>query len=52
VRAAGHDQSFSLHIDLAFDAGAGDEHVRAVVLLVAEYGIAKAWRAYRALSSR
>jgi 4-carboxymuconolactone decarboxylase len=46
------DESFSLHIDLAFDAGAGDEQVRAVLLLVAEYGIAKAWRAYRALMAR
>ncbi|MBW8711276.1 MAG: carboxymuconolactone decarboxylase family protein, partial [Mycobacterium sp.] len=46
------DESFSLHIDLARAAGAGDEQVRAVLLLVAEYGIAKAWRAYRALTAR
>jgi 4-carboxymuconolactone decarboxylase len=46
------DESFSLHIDLAFGAGAGDEQVRGVLLLVAEYGIAKAWRAYRALMAR
>jgi 4-carboxymuconolactone decarboxylase len=46
------DESFSLHIDLASAAGAGDEQVRAVLLLVAEYGIAKSWRAYRALSAR
>ena len=46
------DESFSLHIDLALAAGAGDEQVRAVLLLVAEYGIAKAWRAYRALTAR
>jgi alkylhydroperoxidase/carboxymuconolactone decarboxylase family protein YurZ len=46
------DESFSLHVDLALAAGAGDEQVRAVLLLVAEYGIAKAWRAYRALASR
>lgn len=46
------DESFSLHIDLAFAAGAGDEQVRAVLLLVAEYGLAKAWRAYRALTAR
>ncbi len=45
------DESFSLHVDLALAAGAGDEQVRAVLLLVAEYGIAKAWRAYRALQS-
>jgi len=46
------DGSFSLHIDLARAAGAGDEQVRAVLLLVAEYGVAKAWRAYRALAAR
>jgi alkylhydroperoxidase/carboxymuconolactone decarboxylase family protein YurZ len=46
------DESFALHVDLAFAAGAGDEQVRAVLLLVAEYGIAKSWRAYRALMSR
>jgi 4-carboxymuconolactone decarboxylase len=46
------DESFSLHVDLALAAGAGDEQVRAVLLLVAEYGIAKAWRAYRALMAR
>jgi 4-carboxymuconolactone decarboxylase len=46
------DESLSLHIDLAVAAGAGDQQVRAVLLLVAEYGIAKAWRAYRALMAR
>jgi len=46
------DESFSLHVDLALVAGAGDEQVRAVLLLVAEFGIAKAWRAYRALAAR
>lgn len=46
------DESFSLHIDLALAAGAGDEQVRAALLLVAEYGVAKAWRAYRALAAR
>jgi 4-carboxymuconolactone decarboxylase len=46
------DESFSLHIDLALAAGAGDEQVRAVLLLVSEYGIAKAWRAHRALMPR
>jgi 4-carboxymuconolactone decarboxylase len=46
------EESFSLHIELALAAGAGDEEVRGVLLLVAEYGIAKAWRAYRALMAR
>jgi alkylhydroperoxidase/carboxymuconolactone decarboxylase family protein YurZ len=46
------DESFSLHIDLALAAGATDEQVRAVLLLVAEYGVAKSWRAYRALITR
>jgi 4-carboxymuconolactone decarboxylase len=46
------DESFSLHVNLALVAGAGDEQVRAVLLLVAEFGIAKAWRAYRALAAR
>jgi alkylhydroperoxidase/carboxymuconolactone decarboxylase family protein YurZ len=46
------DESFSLHVDLALTAGAGDEQIRAVLLLVGEYGIAKAWRAYRALAAR
>jgi 4-carboxymuconolactone decarboxylase len=45
------DESFSLHIDLAVAAGAGHEQIRAVLLLVAEYGITKAWRAFRALRS-
>lgn len=44
------DESFALHVDLATAAGAGREQIRAVLLLVAEYGIAKAWRAYRALA--
>jgi 4-carboxymuconolactone decarboxylase len=46
------DESFALHVNLALAAGAGEVQVRAVVLLVAEYGIAKAWRAYRVLASR
>jgi 4-carboxymuconolactone decarboxylase len=46
------DESFALHVDLALAAGAGEAQVRAVLLLVAEYGIGKAWRAYRALSRR
>ena len=45
-------ESFLLHVDLAVAAGAGDEQVRAVLLLVAEYGMAKAWRAFRALAAR
>jgi 4-carboxymuconolactone decarboxylase len=43
------DESFALHVDLATAAGAGRAQINAVLLLVAEYGIAKAWRAYRAL---
>jgi len=45
------DESFALHVGLALAAGAGIEQVRAVLLLVAEFGIAKAWRAYRALAA-
>ncbi|WP_232021887.1 carboxymuconolactone decarboxylase family protein [Mycobacterium basiliense] len=43
------DESFALHVELAVAAGAGREQVKAVLLLVAEFGIAKSWRAYRAL---
>jgi 4-carboxymuconolactone decarboxylase len=46
------DESFALHADLATAAGAGREQINAVLLLVAEYGITKAWRAYRALAAR
>jgi 4-carboxymuconolactone decarboxylase len=46
------DESFTLHVDMAIAAGAADEQIRAVLLLVAEYGIAKAWRAFRAIASR
>jgi 4-carboxymuconolactone decarboxylase len=46
------DESFALHVELAMAGGAKEEQVRAVLLLVAEYGIAKAWRAYRALAAR
>jgi alkylhydroperoxidase/carboxymuconolactone decarboxylase family protein YurZ len=42
-------ESFTLHVGLAKAAGAGREQINAVLLLVAEFGIAKAWRAYRAL---
>jgi 4-carboxymuconolactone decarboxylase len=45
------DESFRFHVDLALQAGASEEQVRAVLLLVAEFGIAKAWRAYRALGA-
>jgi 4-carboxymuconolactone decarboxylase len=44
------DESFRLHVELALGHGAEMAQVRAVILLVAEFGIAKAWRAYRALS--
>jgi alkylhydroperoxidase/carboxymuconolactone decarboxylase family protein YurZ len=44
------DESFRLHVDLALRDGAGMAQIRAVLLLVAEFGIAKAWQAYRALS--
>ena len=46
------DESFSLHVDLALAAGAGQEQIRAVLLLVAEYGVATSWRAHRALAAR
>ncbi|MCV7400286.1 carboxymuconolactone decarboxylase family protein [Mycobacterium fragae] len=44
------DESFRLHVELALGHGAEMAQVRAVLLLVAEFGIAKAWRAYRALN--
>lgn len=43
------EDSFRLHLDLAREHGAGEEQIRAVLLLVAEFGIAKAWRAYTVL---
>lgn len=43
------EDSFRLHLDLAREHGAGQEQIRAVLLLVAEFGIAKAWRAYTVL---
>lgn len=46
------DDSFAWHVDMALAAGASDEQIRAVFLLVAEYGLAKAWRAFRALAGR
>jgi 4-carboxymuconolactone decarboxylase len=44
------DDSFRLHVGLALAHGGGPDQVRAVLLLVAEFGIAKAWRAYGALA--
>jgi 4-carboxymuconolactone decarboxylase len=46
------DESFALHVNLATAAGAGREQINAVLLLVAEYGMAKAWRAYRVVAAR
>lgn len=46
------DESFALHADLAVAAGAGREQLNAVLLLVAEFGITKSWRPYRALATR
>lgn len=46
------DESFRLHVDLAITAGADLDQINAVLLLVAEFGITKAWRAYRALATR
>jgi alkylhydroperoxidase/carboxymuconolactone decarboxylase family protein YurZ len=43
------DDVFELHLGLAVAAGAGTAQIRAVLLMVAEYGTARAWRAYRAL---
>lgn len=44
------EESFALHVKLATAAGATTEQIRGVLLLVAEYGVAKAWRAYRVLA--
>lgn len=44
------DESLRMHVELALGNGAEAEQIRAVLLLVAEFGIAKAWQAYRALS--
>lgn len=44
------DESLRLHVNLALNNGAAEEQVRAVILQVAEFGIAKAWRAFGALS--
>ncbi len=44
------DDSLRMHVELALGNGAAEEQIRAVLLLVAEFGIAKAWRAYQAIS--
>jgi 4-carboxymuconolactone decarboxylase len=44
------DESLRLHVGLALDNGVTEEQIRAVILQVAEFGIAKAWRAFSALS--
>ncbi len=40
---------FRLHVDLALNSGASQEQVRAVLRFLAEFGMAKAWRAFQAL---
>lgn len=42
------EESFALHLDLAGAAGADAAAVRTVLLILAEYGLGRAWRAYRA----
>ncbi|SPL88324.1 unnamed protein product [[Actinomadura] parvosata subsp. kistnae] len=44
------EQSFAQHVGLALDHGAGEEQVQAVLLLVAEFGVAKAGRGFAALA--
>ncbi|MCX2929432.1 carboxymuconolactone decarboxylase family protein [Mycobacterium sp. CVI_P3] len=46
------DESLSLHVDLATTSGAGTEQIHAVLLLAAEYGADKVWRALRVLRGR
>ncbi|MCH9666308.1 MAG: carboxymuconolactone decarboxylase family protein [Actinomycetia bacterium] len=43
------EDSFRLHVELARAHGSDDDAIRAVLLLVAEFGVSKAWRAYAAL---
>lgn len=43
------DEPFRLHIGIARVAGATEEQIRAVLHLVAEYGMGKTWRALAAL---
>lgn len=45
------DEPFALHLELARRAGAGQEQIRQVITLVSEYGISRAWRAFRALEA-
>jgi len=45
------DEPFALHLDLARRAGAGERQIRQVITLVSEYGISRAWRAFRALQA-
>ena len=45
------DASFLAHVDLALQSGASCEDLRAVVRFLAEFGLAKAWRAMAALNS-
>jgi 4-carboxymuconolactone decarboxylase len=44
------DDSLRLHLGLALADGTGEEQVRAVLLLLSEFGLAKTWRAYSALN--
>jgi hypothetical protein len=39
------EDSFALHLRLAREAGVSDAEVRAAILLISEFGMAKAWRA-------
>jgi len=43
--------SYALHINIALSHGAKVEQIRAVLHLVAEYGIAKTWRAFQRLNA-
>jgi 4-carboxymuconolactone decarboxylase len=45
------DEPFALHLELARRAGAGERQIRQVITLVSEYGISRAWRAFRALET-
>src|SRR5437879_10755589 len=45
------DASFLAHVDLALQAGASREALRAVVRFLAEFGLSKAWRAMAVLNS-
>jgi 4-carboxymuconolactone decarboxylase len=44
------DDSLRLHVSIALNHGAAEEQIRAVVLQVAEFGVAKAWRAFDGLT--